>query len=423
MTVIYCTSLQVSNFMALKRDPARVINANANAAQADIDMGSNVVNYSVGDTIIIYDDTSPLGESLVIDSIAGTTLTCTTNLVNAYTVLANAKVENQSHFTPRSRPTKAEVDELIEMNEDILDREIHTSYRNEGEHIEEYVTVMLGRDRSFPYYSQPLSQSWNTDPAIKLTNRTILPFDRSKGDFLFCQMGGEWKDILDHKNGYKFWESVIDTLVDEEDLSAGSPITCTIAMQPRLATKIHWTLTHANITEFDLEIAGTDQAGAVLTETFDETDGWDGYTDDFFHTITSVTFTRVVGLGTGDELTLDTEKSETQDNADYHIAANYDRGIFYPGGISINTGHNTVRVGYRRGFYRQEQSSIPGDIKKACILLTAVDLLLNERYALNLPHGGGTSQIDTLKTVENWKSQYRHLLSKRREIVGGIYYQ
>jgi len=422
MTTSYCSVLDVSRFMGLKRDTPRDLNADANSGQNEIDVGASVVHFNSGTKIIIYDDDNPTGEELTVSSISGTKLVCSSNLSNNYTVLANGKVENQSHFTPRTVPSHTDVEDIINMVEDEIDRDIHTSYRTVGERIEEFVTIMLGRDKSFPYYSQPLSYSSNWRYPIRLDNRNILPFDRTKGDYIRVQIGGDWKDLLDPVNGYTVWESIVDEIVDSEDLSASSPITCTLAMQPRLASKLKWNLTHANITEFSLKIEGTDQAGNSISETFTEADGWYGYTTNFFNTVTAVTFTRTTGTGTGDTLDVTTERQESRESSNYDLWVDYDQGVIYPITIAIDTGHKTVRVGYRRGHYRKEYSSIPGDIKKACILLTASDLLINERYALNLPRAN-VSTIDVEKTLQHWKSKANKILSRRREIVGGVYYQ
>jgi hypothetical protein len=122
-------------------------------------------------------------------------------------------------------------------------------------------------------------------------------------------------------------------------------------------------------------------------------------------------------------LDVTTEKEGDWKDGDYNFRADYEQGVIYPLNVAINTGHKTAKVGYRRGFYYKESQSVPRDVKRMCVLMTACDLLINERYALNLPRGGQVSQLDVDKTVEKWKSQYMRLLSKRRQLVGGINYQ
>ena len=82
-----------SGKLTLAEQAEDVIAADANAAQADIDMGVAIANYADDDVIRIHDDVTPAGEILHVLSIAGNTITCTGNLVNAYAVLQNAGVE------------------------------------------------------------------------------------------------------------------------------------------------------------------------------------------------------------------------------------------------------------------------------------------------------------------------------------------
>jgi len=91
-------------------------------------------------------------------------------------------------------------------------------------------------------------------------------------------------------------------VVAAEDLSAGSPITCTLAAQPDVPRTLSWALTHANITEFSLEITGIDSTGRDRVETFTQADGWSGETDYAYATITTIVFTRTTGTGVGDTL-------------------------------------------------------------------------------------------------------------------------
>lgn len=125
-------------------------------------------------------------------------------------------------------------------------------------------------------------------------------------------MGTETGDgIKDAGIGNKWCENQINMFMDvlaasvdhvrnNEDLSAGIPITFTIDAQPDIPRTLTWVLTHANITEFDLEIIGVDAKGNTVTETFDEGDGWSGETSNAFATITSIKLTSRTGTGGGD---------------------------------------------------------------------------------------------------------------------------
>lgn len=91
-------------------------------------------------------------------------------------------------------------------------------------------------------------------------------------------------------------------IVNAEDLSVGSPITCTLAAQPDVPRTLSWVLTHAQITEFTIDFVGVDAKGNIITETVTEADGWSGELNNAFATITSITFTREAGTGVGDTL-------------------------------------------------------------------------------------------------------------------------
>lgn len=88
-----------------------------------------------------------------------------------------------------------------------------------------------------------------------------------------------------------------------EDLSAAVPITFTIDAQPDVPRTLsgHFD-SHANITEYTIEIAGFDAQGNAITETMTEADGWDWETSNAFASITSITMTARTGTGVGDTM-------------------------------------------------------------------------------------------------------------------------
>ena len=69
-----------------------------------------------------------------------------------------------------------------------------------------------------------------------------------------------------------------------------------------------------------------------------------------------------------------------------------------------------VRVTYRFG-----DTSIPRDIKRACVLLTAIQLLSSEDRSVLLPEG--TSNIPYQSKSEKWQERADEIIAKRREIV------
>jgi len=88
-----------------------------------------------------------------------------------------------------------------------------------------------------------------------------------------------------------------------EDLSAATPITFTIDNQPDVPRTLSWAFdSHAQITEYDMEVVGIDAKGNTVTETWDETAGWSGETSNAFATITSIKMTSRTGTGAGDTM-------------------------------------------------------------------------------------------------------------------------
>ena len=88
-----------------------------------------------------------------------------------------------------------------------------------------------------------------------------------------------------------------------EDLSAATPITFTIDAQPDVPRTLSWAFdTHAQITEYDMEVIGVDAKGNTVTETWDETAGWSGETSNAFATITSIKMTSRTGTGAADTM-------------------------------------------------------------------------------------------------------------------------
>lgn len=69
-----------------------------------------------------------------------------------------------------------------------------------------------------------------------------------------------------------------------------------------------------------------------------------------------------------------------------------------------------VRVTYRFG-----DATVPGDIKRACKLLTAIQFLQGEDRSVILPEG--SSNIPYQSKVSDWQKKVDDILDRRREIV------
>lgn len=88
-----------------------------------------------------------------------------------------------------------------------------------------------------------------------------------------------------------------------EDLSAAIPITYTLDAQPDVPRTLSWAFdTHAQITEYDIEIIGVDGKGSTVTETWNEAAGWSGETNNAFAIISSIKLTSRTGTGVGDTM-------------------------------------------------------------------------------------------------------------------------
>lgn len=69
-----------------------------------------------------------------------------------------------------------------------------------------------------------------------------------------------------------------------------------------------------------------------------------------------------------------------------------------------------VRVTYRFG-----DSTVPGDIKRACVLLTSIHFLQSEDRSVLLPEG--SSNIPYQTKSDKWQEKVDEIMDKRREIV------
>lgn len=90
---------------------------------------------------------------------------------------------------------------------------------------------------------------------------------------------------------------------NNEDLSAGIPITFTIDAQPDIPRTIsgHFDA-HVNITAYSITVNAVDAKGNMWQEIFTEADGWDWETDHAAATVTSIIMTARTGTGVGDTM-------------------------------------------------------------------------------------------------------------------------
>lgn len=96
-------------------------------------------------------------------------------------------------------------------------------------------------------------------------------------------------------------------------------------------------------------------------------------------------------------------------NEGTHWTADYDMGIiFLRYGMFYPSRRYAIRVSYTYG-----EATVPGDIKQACILLTASHLALtDDRY---VAVGSTGSTVSLTDKVERWREMAYDLLDRRRE--------
>ena len=98
---------------------------------------------------------------------------------------------------------------------------------------------------------------------------------------------------------------------------------------------------------------------------------------------------------------------------DYWV--DYDNGIVYVFGYWRYVGFKDFMVRFK---YRYGESTVPQDIKRACVLLTAAHLVsVNDKLFL-IPEGG-TGVLSIREKVELWRQEANDILDARREWAMG----
>lgn len=88
----------------------------------------------------------------------------------------------------------------------------------------------------------------------------------------------------------------------------------------------------------------------------------------------------------------------------------YDLGILFVKGFTFTSQRFfSVKISYRFG-----ENAVKKDIKKACILLTAADIIENDDRSVLLPEG--TSNMPLMEKARSWREQAEVILDHNREI-------
>ncbi len=102
-----------------------------------------------------------------------------------------------------------------------------------------------------------------------------------------------------------------------------------------------------------------------------------------------------------------TDKVEGRDN-DYWVNEEY--GMIFVKAYPFRSRRTFgARVTYRYG-----ETVVPGNIKRACVLLTAIHMLQSEDRSVLLPEG--TSNISYNKKIEDWEKRAEKIISDMREL-------
>jgi len=111
--------------------------------------------------------------------------------------------------------------------------------------------------------------------------------------------------IADTKHVELFMDCLADTqdqIVADEDLTAATPITCTLALQPDIPRNVSLTLNAVALSAFDIDVLGVNAEGETVTENFVFAGGLIQVGNIAFARITSVTVNSIAGDDAGDIL-------------------------------------------------------------------------------------------------------------------------
>ena len=92
----------------------------------------------------------------------------------------------------------------------------------------------------------------------------------------------------------------------------------------------------------------------------------------------------------------------------------YTNGIIYFKAQLPQFAETSVRVTYEYG-----ASTVPHDIKKACALMTAIDVAAQSDYIDAFPEGT-TGGITVADKIDLWQKQIDEIMREHREVVSGL---
>lgn len=93
----------------------------------------------------------------------------------------------------------------------------------------------------------------------------------------------------------------------------------------------------------------------------------------------------------------------------------YEQGILYFVSSFPNRYLNAVKMTYRYG----HETTVPRDIKKACIMLVATDILSTEGFSVLLPQGG-TPEYTFRDKISLWEAQIDKIMKRREHFIASF---
>lgn len=255
--IVYTTPQQVADLMQI--GPGESVLLSLNTASGIVYVsGADFRNhgFAVGDTLTIYDDTNPLGESdLVVTAVRNSTVATdgatghvaldVTGLTESYTTASNARIQNQASFTNGKERgvTKDQVDDVIQRMQDRIDNITHNAWRPYlvvGEYLN-FDTYKPYRRRYYTDYvgTTPLLfrnvqqmlrvELWQGDDyreigsaeaRVTIDDHTLLDDDATGGvDGVFLSPGGGGFATLELGTGTGNWRSDFDVLTSAQNLA------------------------------------------------------------------------------------------------------------------------------------------------------------------------------------------------------------
>ena len=204
--IVYTTAQKVADLLGI--GPQEAVLASANSVDDGVYVtGADYRNhgFAIGDTILIYSDSSALGDERVITAItdggvSGVKLAFDSDAVDfveaTFTTALNTYVQNQASFTNgKTRGmTRATVEDFIKRTQDRIDSEAHNAWRPTLVNAE-YINF----DTYKPYRRRYYTDYVGTAPLLFRNVQQVLRLEVWQGDDYRDLAGSEARlEIIDH---------------------------------------------------------------------------------------------------------------------------------------------------------------------------------------------------------------------------------